>query len=986
MRVWKICVLFFCFCAGAMIQAQTAEDAKEFHEKGHQCLSEGMLLEGREYARQAMEIRKDLYGELNVDYITSFNNYAFSYFMADDYGEALRLQREILELCGRLEGAHPLLGMFLANAGRSCYMIDDYASAAEYWEKALLFEDKYTESYEFLLSSLAMVYDELGDMEGTTRIMALMKDHNNHELTKECNEPGCMLERAQYYVVSGENAKAKECFLSVLSMRLDADMRVKVYDEYAMFLFSLNDFISAAEYKAAAADVLKETEGLTEEYAQTAYSTASFYFIGGQFDRSLVWYRSAKGFYEGFDTPTSRANIAKCLMGMGNAYSAMANYPRAKECFFEEISYYENENREDDEYPKAIFRLAKAEKHNKDYAMAIEHHRRVMTMFEERGMMQEYSEAASSLQMCYFYAGISDTVAYDEVVVENARKAKLEQLIADEKANLGLVREYLGSLAYANSLATIASCYDLYGAYDSSVVYYKEYMRTLRGALGDEFRLQNEEERMVVWREQLESIQQICDLLVRKLLEGDTAFLPDLASLVYDAELLSKGILLKSAIEFGKVLEEQGNVELQQAYARLRENAKEIERLRFSATTNAELRNIVDLAQQNQALTLYLYGQCAEFADFTDYLMYDWKDVRAKLSNKDVAIEFAAIESGLGILDNQNLMVALVLSAGKPFPVAIPICTLAEVAGLVGNDMAFQDTQNLVWGALDSYLEGKERIFFSADGDFNQVGIEYLLYHGRPLSHQFEVYRLSSTKELCYGSDEKEWEMAVLFGDINYNDNGACTAESSSIETLVPGFGGFANLSGSLEEVETIANILEEGHVDTISLYSDILANKDAFLKLSGSGLNLLHIATHGLCIGKDEDSDESSMANSMLALAGANLVAEGVISAAEIAPMNLRQCSLVVLSACETGLGKLGEDGVFGLQRGFKNAGAHTLLMSLRSVYDEATAQLMIAFYRYLMEGVSAHEALFRAQQDLMQNGYADPKYWATFILLDAI
>ena len=100
---------------------------------------------------------------------------------------------------------------------------------------------------------------------------------------------------------------------------------------------------------------------------------------------------------------------------------------------------------------------------------------------------------------------------------------------------------------------------------------------------------------------------------------------------------------------------------------------------------------------------------------------------------------------------------------------------------------------------------------------------------------------------------------------------------------------------------------------------------------------------------------------------------------------MNLRQCDLAVLSACETGLGKLGGDGVFGLQRGFKNAGVHTLLMSLKNVYDDSTADLMIAFYKYLMNGFSKREALVKAQQDIKSKGYIDPKYWATFIILDA-
>lgn len=107
--------------------------------------------------------------------------------------------------------------------------------------------------------------------------------------------------------------------------------------------------------------------------------------------------------------------------------------------------------------------------------------------------------------------------------------------------------------------------------------------------------------------------------------------------------------------------------------------------------------------------------------------------------------------------------------------------------------------------------------------------------------------------------------------------------------------------------------------------------------------------------------------------ISGTKINKDGIVTAAEVASLNLRQCDLVVLSACETGLGKLGSDGVYGLQRGFKNAGVHTLLMSLQNVYDAATADLMNGFYQYWLNGMSKREALVKAQQDLRKSGYKE-------------
>ena len=115
----------------------------------------------------------------------------------------------------------------------------------------------------------------------------------------------------------------------------------------------------------------------------------------------------------------------------------------------------------------------------------------------------------------------------------------------------------------------------------------------------------------------------------------------------------------------------------------------------------------------------------------------------------------------------------------------------------------------------------------------------------------------------------------------------------------------------------------------------------------------------------------------------------DGILTALEISQMDLHGLDLVVLSACETALGDISYEGVYGLQRGFKKAGANTILMSLDKVDDEATRILMVEFYKKLMAGKSKHQSLKDAQHHLRQveNGkYDNPKYWASFIMLDGL
>lgn len=102
-----------------------------------------------------------------------------------------------------------------------------------------------------------------------------------------------------------------------------------------------------------------------------------------------------------------------------------------------------------------------------------------------------------------------------------------------------------------------------------------------------------------------------------------------------------------------------------------------------------------------------------------------------------------------------------------------------------------------------------------------------------------------------------------------------------------------------------------------------------------------------------------------------------------------ITELDMVVLSACQTGLGDINNEGVIGLQRGFKKAGANTIVMSLDKVDDEATRILMVEFYRNLVNGKTKRQSLQEAQQYLrkVENGkYNAPKYWASFIMLDGL
>ncbi len=175
--------------------------------------------------------------------------------------------------------------------------------------------------------------------------------------------------------------------------------------------------------------------------------------------------------------------------------------------------------------------------------------------------------------------------------------------------------------------------------------------------------------------------------------------------------------------------------------------------------------------------------------------------------------------------------------------------------------------------------------------------------------------------------------------------------------------------------------------------YTRDKANEESFKNLSGKDLDVIHIATHGFyaeSAGSSASIDNSLLFSGLLMSGCNNILSvpqdieDGILTAREISFLDFRKTDMVVLSACETALGKVTDDGVYGLQRGFKKAGVRTIIMSLWPVNDYATRLLMTSFYKYLADGHGKRDAFMEAQRDLREHNGVNPSHWAAFIMLD--
>ena len=485
----------------------------------------------------------------------------------------------------------------------------------------------------------------------------------------------------------------------------------------------------------------------------------------------------------------------------------------------------------------------------------------------------------------------------------------------------------------------------------------------------------------------------------------------------YNASLMMKGALLNSENNVKAVIEDSKDAALKDLWEELRADkyilSKQLEKDSLNRLLNTDsLQNMIYNLEDS------LIVRCKAYDDITKSMKLKWQDIQESLSTQDVAIEFVSFP-----IENDSVMyVALTLRKDDKSPKLITLFEENQLK-IISDTLCYNsnDMTLLVWGPLLPELRGVKNIYFSPSGALYNIGIEYL-----PGMEDYNIYRLSSTRELVNRRDINENNHAVLYGGLDYDAKLHTLSQRKSRSRFDEIFvdhsdirsmkyrGGQENLTHTLDEVEQIEKELNNNQwvclLDTLSL-----GTEESFKFLSGKKIKTLHIATHGFYYTPEESdnmgysfllpnehmsAEDKSLSRSGLLMSGANHILEGdsipediedgILTAKEIADVDLRGLDLVVLSACQTGLGDISQgEGVFGLQRGFKKAGVNSILMSLWDVNDEATQILMTQFYKNHVSGQSKRQSLRSAQRYLREYNagqYNKPEYWAAFILLDGI
>lgn len=375
-----------------------------------------------------------------------------------------------------------------------------------------------------------------------------------------------------------------------------------------------------------------------------------------------------------------------------------------------------------------------------------------------------------------------------------------------------------------------------------------------------------------------------------------------------------------------------------------------------------------------------------------------WQDVRKGLLPKSAAIEFIQYRKGSSVYIS-----AAVVTKESKLPTIIPIGKTDEILSIkldnrmtvgkailtessIAKDRLYSNyyVMETIWNEeLRDAIAGCNDIYFSADGFVHNLAVEFMF----PRSDSPKLHRVTSTGRLAksYSPVSIEDATALICGGMNFQ------TDIRSSQNPDNDYIAFNNLSrrgvslkyleGSKREIDSIKHIRHECK-DSVLIGK--AATEQTFREISGN-YKIIHISSHGFYNGHLEIPEDelkphltdTTLSQSVIFFSGSERKLnsyqfdpvgydDGIISARELSEMDLSNVSLCVLSACQTGLGNITADGVYGIQRGLKNAGAGAMLLSLWNVNDKAAEILMTKLYVHLAKGEDVRTAFYHAREDL--------------------
>jgi hypothetical protein len=1019
---------------------------------GYYSLS-GNYAEAIRLATEVLNLDEIIFGNEHPSYAIALSNLAAYKSAIGEYSEALDLEKNASIIYEKTLGKdHPTYAGSLSSIANYNSILGNYQEAISLNTEALKIYAKTLgkehPTYSLSINRLAELQVHIGNYPMATKLFTQALETAKKSLGPNHSAYATILHNmATCISILGDDRKAITLEKEALSIREKA--LGKESDAYSVSLHSLavlnsstGNYVEAIKYETESLNIIKKTLGKNHKSYSTGSSClASYYSALGNYEEAIKL--DSEALYTIEQTfGKSHPDYANILSNLANDYYYYGNYVEASRLGHEALNIREKVL--GTQHPDYAEALSNVSMFNISLGNLAEAKRQIM-------------EASKIFQITFGQESHNYSIMLHKLALCNALQHNFSESIRLEKEVLKIFAKTIGKNHPDYRLALN----DLTFYYFNS----KDYINTAQQAI-----LTTEECNKIVFSTFTDLTSHERTLFWNKYSNWYNYYLPmfsyyisepELSVATYNGALLAKELLLNADREMSQLILESNDKAFIQEYRDLQFNKtilyKMLQKPKKEHITDIDSIHRIVRKQEKELIT-----KSKVYGDYTRNLQITWKEVQKKLNKEDIAIEFLAFPAG----KDSIIYAALILRPETTSPKMIPLFERKQLSNINKKDFYTTPTlSQLIWKPLEKELKGIKNVYFAPAGQLHNIAIEHLPSSDSTfIAEQINFYRLSSTRQLVMIKDKSHIKEAVLYGGLKYDaDTTALVVENKKYtdiprdlniqHTFYPDSlnlrDGAKYLPATKIEAEQIKQALENTRLQP-ALYMDLRGTEESFKALSGKNISMLHIATHGfywtetearqtkdldfLMMGDNNQSryvEDKALTRSGLLLSGANIalkgnplpegLEDGILTAKELAGLDLRGLDLVVLSACQTGLGEITGDGVFGLQRGFKKAGANTLLMSLWKVDDNATQLLMTQFYKNLLAGKSKFESLREAQKYVRDyeveiettpdkrwqsearqkekqskkpmpkefkkiKKYKDPFYWAAFILLDAI
>ena len=644
------------------------------------------------------------------DYAASLNNLATYNSLIGNYKKAIQLGTEALRIYEKALGKeHPDYATSLNNLAEYNSSLGNYTEAIRLVTEALQIKEKLYgkehPDYATSLNNLASYNSLLGNYSEAIRLVTDALRIKEKVFGKEHPDYATLLNNlASYNFSSGNYAKAIR--LVTESLRIKEEMIGKDHTSYALSLSnlalynsSLGNYEEAIQLATEALQIQEKVFGKEHpDYVKSLSNIAGYYSALGNYEKAIQF-------------ATEAVRISKKVFGKKHPYYAT---------FLNNLALFNS----------------KFGNYNESIRIGTE-----ALNIKEEVIGKEHTSYALSLSNLANYNSLLGNYA-DAIRLETEAVRIQEKALGKKHPNYALS---LSFLAVYNKLCRNAD----------AIRYCVEATEALSGIVRRTFADLTARERNLFWDE----YNPWFEITIHSIAYDMPS--DSLAENGYNGALMAKGLLLNSEMELSALLKESGDEEVAGIYNNLKNLRLQTNKLYEMPVAERPL-DADSLERAAQGLERQLVQRSKVYGDYTANLVIDWKQVRQRLSDGEMAVEFVSFP-----LRNDSVMyAAYCLRKDMPSPKMVPLFEERQLTSIdKGLYLSSDALYNLIWKPLEDEMEGVTTVYFAPSGELYNIPVENLPVDGNTYNSDLRGYRrLSSTRQLALRRDGVEVAEAAVYG------------------------------------------------------------------------------------------------------------------------------------------------------------------------------------------------------------------------------